>query len=159
MVPIRRNYADELIRARPQRGLFPRKEALLFSERVYYSDPRTVSVLTPGTLLVFYESLTDDGVGAAIACARVVRSGLAIDRDIPMETRRRGVLETGDPLISGTRNLTFFDNLMVLSMPVRLQRLKEMGCWHSGNLVTSRPLSTEQFQLIVKEGLPSAKLY
>lgn len=82
MVPIRRNYADELIRARPQRGLFPRKEALLFSERVYYSDPRTVSVLTPGTLLVFYESLTDDGVGAAIACARVVRSGLALDRDI-----------------------------------------------------------------------------
>lgn len=77
----------------------------------------------------------------------------------PTETRRRGVLEAGDTLTSGTRNLTFFDNLMVFSKPVRLQRLKEMGCWHSGNLVTSRSFSTEQFQLIVKEGLPNAKLY
>jgi GNAT superfamily N-acetyltransferase len=159
MVPIRRNYADELIRCRPQRGLFPRKEASLFSERVYYSDPRTVSVLTPGTLLMFYESMPDGGLGAAIACARVVRSGLAIDREIPAETRRRGVLEADDALGSGTRNLTYFDNLFVLSKPVPLQRLKELDCWDSSNLVTSKPISTKQFQLITKEGLPNAKLY
>lgn len=162
IVPIRTNYADELLRARPQRGLFPRKEASLFSERVYYSDPRTASVLTPGTLIIFYESLKDEGLGAAIACARVVRSGLAVGREISLETRRRGVLDTEKFEQLGPsemRNLTFFDNIMTFANPVSLEKLREIGCWDKSNLVTSRPISGENFQLIVKEGHPNATLY
>jgi hypothetical protein len=162
IVPIRTNYANELLRARPQRGLFPRKEASLFSERVYYSHPHTASVLTPGTLLVFYESLRDEGLGAAIACARVVRSALAVGREISTETRRRGVLDIeklDDPGPSGMRKLTFFDNIMIFANPVSLEHLRQMGCWEKSNLVTSRPISAEHFQLIVKEGAPNAKLY
>jgi hypothetical protein len=162
MVPIRTNYANELLRVRAQLGLFPRKEASLFSERVYYSDPRTALVLTPGSLLVFYESSEDEGLRAAIACARVVRSALAVGREISTETRRRGVFDTDKLEHQGpqqTRNLTFFDNLMIFAKPVSLERLREIGCWEKSNLVTSRPISAEHFQLIVKEGVPNAKLY
>ena len=162
IVPIRTNYANELLRAGPQRRLFPSKEALLFSERVYYSDPRTAAVLRPGTLLLFYESLKGEGLGAAIACARVVRSALAVDQDISTETRRRGVIDielSESPGSPTTRNLTFFDNLMIFAKPVTLERLREMGCWEKSNLVTSRPIATEHFQQIVKEGAPNAKLY
>lgn len=162
MVPIRPSYANELLRVGSQRGLFPRKEASFFSERVYYSDRRTASVLTPGALLVFYESSRDEGLGAAIACARVVRSALAVDREISTETRRRGVLDAEKLEHEGppeTRNLTFFDNLMIFANPVSLERLREAGCWDKSNLVTSRPISTEHFQRVVKEGAPNAKLY
>jgi GNAT superfamily N-acetyltransferase/predicted nucleic acid-binding protein len=159
LVPVRPEYAAELLESRSQRKMFPRMEASLFSERVYYSSQRTASVLQPGTLLLFYESSQSGKPGAVIACARVIRAALAFRPDISEETRRRGVLSPAqiDKLgRCGPKNLTYFDNMMRFRKPVQVRRLRQVGC--KGTLVTSKRVSAECFRRVVEEGEPCALL-
>jgi hypothetical protein len=134
-------------------------EAALFSERVYYSNQRTASVLQPGTLLLFYESSEPGKPGAVIACARVIRGALAFRPDISEETQRRGVLSPAqiDKLgRRGPKNLTYFDNMMRFKNPVQVKRLRQIGC--TGTFVTSKRVSAECFGRVVEEGEPCALL-
>lgn len=61
IVPIRRTYADDLFGASPQLSLLSSPEAVLLSQRAYFSDPRSVSVLMEGAPVLFYESSKNDG--------------------------------------------------------------------------------------------------
>jgi len=160
LVPIRPEYSSELLESGLQLVMFPRMEAALFSERVYYSNRRTASVLQPGTLILFYESAGTSKPGAVVACARVIRSALALRPDIPAETQRHGVLRPTEIDRLGNRreprNLTYFDNLMRFRNPVRVERLRQIRC--VGTLITSARISVEHFRQMVKEGDPCALL-
>jgi GNAT superfamily N-acetyltransferase/predicted nucleic acid-binding protein len=157
IVPIRRSYAAQLLGSSPQNHLFPKYEASLLSRRAYLSGTRALTATVPGTVLLFYESQRGGGRGAVIACARSVENSLSPTRELPPSIKARGVLE--DRAIerigaSGTTGITLFDTIFQFSKPVPLDRLRELGFVDPTNLVTSRKISHEQLQSILKEGMP-----
>ncbi len=96
IVPIRRIFADQLLGASRQMSLLPKREALLFSERIYFSASRNANLFKAGTPLLFYESGRDGGSAAATACARVVKTTVLKKIDISSHLLRHGVLESDD---------------------------------------------------------------
>lgn len=155
IVPIRRVFADDLFGASPQLSLLASPEAVLLRERMYFSSPKTLSLLTEGTPLVFYESSRKGGRSSAIAAARVVDSHLMFKRDVAPSVRRRGVVEESTLERLSTSNTvaaTTFDNIMVFKCPVPLRRLREIGCVDRANFVTARPVSARKLAQILKEG-------
>jgi GNAT superfamily N-acetyltransferase/predicted nucleic acid-binding protein len=155
IVPIRRIFADQLLGASRQMSLLPKREALLFSERIYFSASRNANLFKAGTPLLFYESGRDGGSAAAIACARVVKTTVLKKIDISSHLLRHGVLESDD-LEQLTANdsicVTTFDNIMHLEHPVPLDRLRELGCVDASNLVCSRQISDQQLVSVLREG-------
>jgi hypothetical protein len=162
IVPIRRPYADDLLRTSQQRHLLPLPEAAIRNERLYLSSPRTLRVLVPGSVLMFYESVgRERGRGAVIACARVVRNALREAATVSPELARRGVLTTQEIAglsTTGTTALIYFDQLMRLTRPVCLGRLRDLGCVDRANLVTARRIPTSAALSILEEGKPSVTL-
>ena len=154
VVPIKPAYAKALLEIGSQLTMFRRRDAVLFSERVYYSHARTASVLAPGTLILFYESSESARPGAAVACARVVRSALGLQTDVPTETQQKGVLRPEEIERLGG-NLTYFDNMLRFKKPVGIRRLREIGCGR-GTMVTSKRISLDEFRRVIKEGEPIA---
>jgi hypothetical protein len=76
-------------------------------------------------------------------------------KEISAEMFRHGVLDSDDLTeltASETVAVTTFDNVMPLERPVSFDRLRELGCVDSLNLVCARPLSYEQFGAVIKEG-------
>lgn len=47
---------------------------------------------------------------------------------------------------------TTLDNVMKLRKPVALKHLREFGCIDGANLITSRPITSDQLQQIMTEG-------
>jgi predicted nucleic acid-binding protein len=162
IVPIQRTYADQLLNTAGQPSLFPPPEAAVRHERLYLSSPRTLSVLTPSTIVLFYESIGDDyGRGAIIAAAQIVRTAIREATALDSGTTRRGVLsweEIGSLSISGRTALTFFNQVMRFDNPVGLSRLRALGCADGANFVTARRIDESAAFAIIEEGKPSARL-
>jgi hypothetical protein len=162
VVPIQRTYADQLLRSASQQSLFPAPEASVWQEKLYLSSPRTLSVLKPGTVILFYESIgNDSGRGAIIAAAQVVRTAVRETIAIVPGEIRRGVLsseEIGTLSVSGRTALTFFNQLMRLDNPVGLSRLRALGCADGANFVTARRIEEAAALAIIQEGEPSVRL-
>jgi predicted nucleic acid-binding protein/GNAT superfamily N-acetyltransferase len=162
VVPIQRTYADQLLRSASQQSLFPPPEASVWHEKLYLSSPRTLSVLTPGTIILFYESIGNDGGrGAIIAAAQVIRTAVREAIDVLPGETRRGVLsseEIGALSVSGRTALTFFNHVMRLAKPVGLSRLRTLGCVDGTNFVTARRIEESAAFAIIQEGEPSVKL-
>lgn len=155
IAPIRRVYSERLLQASAQLLLEPNREAALFSERVYFSSSRNLRFLSPNTALLFYESGSGGGKASVIAVARVRNTEVHIKKEISAEMFRHGVLDSDDLTeltASETVAVTTFDNVMPLERPVSSDRLRELGCVDSLNLVCARPLSYEQFGAVIKEG-------
>jgi GNAT superfamily N-acetyltransferase/predicted nucleic acid-binding protein len=155
VVPIRWRYAEQLLQASPQLLLAPSREASLFSDRVYFSSARNVRVLSSGTPLLFYESGGGGGRAAVTAVARVTGSEVHSKADVSAELLRHGVLDSQDLvdlMASGFVAVTTFDNVMAFERPVRLDRLRQIGCVDGSNLVTARPITHEQLVTILEEG-------
>ena len=157
IVPIRAAFADQLLDPAPQGALFPRYEASLLASRTYFSDARTLPVLTPGTVLFFYESKRDGGRGAVIACARSVENSNRLVSDVDQAAARRGVLEnqTIRRISRGGRTcVTIFDTVFRFVRPVPFSRLRSLQCADASNLVTSHPIQYSQVLMLLKEGEP-----
>ncbi len=155
IVPIRRTYADDLFGLSPQLSLLSSPEAVLLSQRAYFSDPRTAGVLTEGTPLLFYESGEHHGRKSIIAAARVVETSLVLKEDIDSNLRRRGVLSPKEMRQIGSRMnvlATRFDNILVLRDPVGISRLRDIGCVDRRNLVTAQQVGNEHAATILQEG-------
>jgi GNAT superfamily N-acetyltransferase len=155
IVPIRRRFAEELFDSSPQRSLLPRQEAALFTERVYYSDPKTVSILKAGMPILFYESMRDKGRGTVFACGRIVRVELRTSEEVTNDLERRGVLSAKimrAMRYSGQVAITFFDNITKLKNPVEWQVLRQMHCIDRANLVTARTLRADQLYNLLTAG-------
>ncbi len=114
-----------------------------------------MSVVTEGSPLLFYESGTGGGQSAIVAVARAVGVTLEMKKTIPSNVERRGVLDKKAlDRISATEKVavTRFDNIMMFEKPVRLARLREIGCVDGSNLVTARRVSPEHLAMILDQG-------
>jgi len=157
LVPIRRDYAEHLLGHLDQIQLLARAKALLYQQRHYLSAPRTLKAFKRGSLMFFYESAHKNGLKAVVAVARVVNAYLSAEGIVEKGDLDRSVLETGDLAAIGKseiKTVVVFDNLIKMIKPVPLESLKKFGCGEATQLLTSRPLSTEQIESILLEGFP-----
>ena len=162
VVPIQRAYADLLLNTAYQHSLFPPPEAAVLGEKLYLSSPRTLSVITAGAIIFFYESIgTDNGRGAIVATAQVSRTAVKETATIDPGTTRRGVLTSEE--VSGVSandrvGLTFFNQLMRFESLIALSRLRALGCADGANFVTARQIDETAALSIIEEGKPSVRL-
>jgi ribosomal protein S18 acetylase RimI-like enzyme/predicted nucleic acid-binding protein len=156
IVPIRPEFAAQLLGTSQQTSLLPTQGAQLFHERVYYSRSGNARLLPHGSPVVFYESGKGrQGRSAAIALARVLRTELEVKKEVCLHDFEHGVLDAnGLESISSRDKLavTTFDNVIPLKFPVSLRRLRGMGCVGGANLISATRLDAEQFAAIVQEG-------
>ena len=156
ITPIRRRYAEHLLSQSPQGSLLPRARASLYVEKHYMSAERTLRHFRRGTIILFYESSRDHGAAAIVAVARVQRAYLkpadAIDRtDLdPSVLDAESLGAIGN---SKLKTVTVFDNLMPLPRHVPLAKLKSIGCGNATQLISTRPITNEQLQCIIREAL------
>ena len=153
IAPIQRVFADDLFGTSRQLSLLPSKEAVMSSERVYFSSARNRVVLQEGRILIFYESGKDNGRSAAIAAARVLATEVVEKRSVSSTLLRKGVLEESQiSELSSTDQIavTRFDNVLVFSDPVPLAMLRELECVDGANLVTARTLSANRVTALLE---------
>jgi hypothetical protein len=157
IVPIARNYADDLLGTSNQFPLFGSPEAAFLTRRTYFNSPRVPALMRPGVPILFYESKRSGGRGAIVAVARIVDATVAAKQQVPEEALRRAVVEDLDPLSSSSEVLaTTFDNLVRLPMPVSLNRLREIGADGPSNLQTTTALTSAGLSAILELGWSSA---
>ncbi len=159
VVSIQRQYADLLLNTADQQSLFAPPEASVIGERLYLSSPRALTSLTPGSVILFYESKrADNRRGAIVAAATVTRTAIKETSEIGTETTRRGVLSSDEvQTVSSTdkTSLTFFSQLFRFKSPVGLSRLDELGCVDGAKFVTARGIDFNAASIIMDEGKPS----
>jgi len=158
VVPIRARFASDLFGNSPQIPLLHSPEARFLREKVYFSDPKTCPLLQRGTLMLFYESGKEHGRSSLFAAARVIRTDLVPKEGVFKEILRRGVL-TEEKLRRMGRSefsaATIFDNILHFRNPISFKRMQELGFKDPANLITTRSVSDEVFELMVHEGNPS----
>lgn len=155
IVPIREQYARELLGSSPQFSLLAPPEAILRRERVYISAPNTIRRMTPGTPVLFYESLDGNGRGSVIALARITDSRVVSKVEALDKVKQRGVLDdrTLEQRSVGEKvTETSFDNIFLFNSPVTLKRLRQLGCLDGSNLVTAKTISFDKLSQVIKEG-------
>lgn len=157
LVPIQRQFADELLDSSEQLGLLPVQGASLLREKVYFSNSRNARVLRRGLPLIFYESSTNGGRSAAIAIGRILETVVASKTEIPTVILNHGVLgaDSVEKLTSSSKvAITTFDNLFRLKNPISVRRLRELRCGGGANFISATSITPDQLQTIVKEGKP-----
>lgn len=159
IVPIQERFARDLFNSHPQLSLLAPPEAILRNERVYVSDPKTLSKMSPGTPILFYESKRTRGRGAVIAVARITESQVVSKIEVLESVQSRGVLtERTLAEIGNEKEVTetAFDNIFVLRRPVALARLQALGCDDGTHFVTATPVPASAVIEIVNEGWADA---
>lgn len=155
LAPIRRGYAEQLFEGAPQLSLTPKREASLFSERVYFSAARNSQIFMPGTPILFYESGGGGGRACAIAVARVVKTETHAKSQVPQQYLRHGVIDP-EKLENLSSNeqiaVTSFDNVIIFENPIKLERLRELNCIDGSNLVSARRITYQQLVAVLEEG-------
>ncbi|WPH20827.1 GNAT family N-acetyltransferase [Variovorax paradoxus] len=164
LVPIQRGYSEHLLNHLDQLQLLPHGKALLYRQRHYLSDPRTLKAFQRGSLMFFYESSgKGKGLMAVVALARVTNAYLSPVDAVDRADLERSALEPSNLAAIGkseTKVVVAFDNLMKLPRPVSLKSLRRFGCGQATQLLTSRRITPDQIRNILLEGLqyePSAE--
>jgi hypothetical protein len=155
IAPIRRGYAEQLLEGAPQMSLTPKREASLFSERVYFSAARNSHIFISGIPLLFYESSGDGGRSSVIAVARVLKTEIHPKSQVPIQHLRHGVVDPSKlESLSSNESIavTSFDNVIIFENPVKLNRLRQLDCVDGANLVSAKRISHEQLVTILEEG-------
>ena len=156
ITPIQRGFAEHLLEHSSQRSLLPRARANLYSERHYLSAKKTLKLFVRGTIILFYESGKDHGAAAIVAVARVQRAYLrpraAVDRaDLdPSVLTAETLTAIGR---SEMKTVTVFDNLITLPKAVPLAALRRLGCGKATQLISTTPITSDQLQAILQDGL------
>jgi len=157
IVPIARNYADDLLGTSEQLPLFGSPEAAFVSRRAYFNSPRTSALMRPGVPILFYESKRSGGRGAIVATARIVDVTVIAKQEVPNDLLRRAVVEDLDPLSASTDVLvTTFDNLLRFPTPVTFEVLRDLGAAGSSNLQKTTVLTSAHLSKILELGWPHA---
>lgn len=155
IVPIRRTFADQLLNTAQQMSLLPSNAAAMFHERVYYRTARNLSLLSPGSIIVFYESGRNSGRSAAVAIARVRDTAQVPKSEVAAVLLRHGVLNENEigKLSKGEMIAsTVFDGVIRFPKPIPRCLLKQLGAIDGANLVTARQLTVTQVTAIAKNG-------
>lgn len=153
IVPIARNYADDLLGTGDQFPLFGSPEAAFVARRTYFNSPRTATLMRPGVPILFYESKRSGGRGAIVAAARIADATVVAKLHVPDDLLRRAVVEDLGPL-SATSDLlaTSFDNLLRFPTPVSLETLRRLRVDVSANLQTTTALPYARLAEILELG-------
>ena len=152
MIPIRQEYADELLPSTVrQLSALPGKEAALRLEKAYFSGAGRHRLLTPGKIAIFYISRKRQ---EAVASARITFSGSLTKTQAVLNLGRQGVL-TEDEIHQRTNRkgevtAFTFDNLISFPMCIPYRELKEMGCIGKTNLVSAEALSHDSLCRIIE---------
>lgn len=158
IVPLRRVFSEHLLRHLPQASLLPQLRAQLYQQRHYLSHPRNLVKFSAGSLMFFYESQKQGGLGAIVAVARVVRSYLQ-DRDAMGHAELDASVLDADQLeIIGktdTRTVTVFDNLNILPNPVFGETLRDLDCGAPVKLVSTQIINSKQVESILAKAYGS----
>jgi ribosomal protein S18 acetylase RimI-like enzyme/predicted nucleic acid-binding protein len=158
IVPISRNYADDLLGTTQQLPLFGSPEAAFVTRRTYFSSPRTASIMRPATPILFYESVRSGGRGAIVAAARISDAVIMQKDQVSDEEFRRAVVEDLDSLTGGSETLvTSFDNILRFPSPVSLDTLRQLGAQGRVNFQTATAVASESFDTILELGWPRAR--
>ncbi len=153
IVPIAKNYADDLLGTGDQLPLFGSPEAAFVARRTYFNSARTASLMRPGVPILFYESKRSGGRAMIVAVARIVDATVMDKRQVSTELLRRAVVEDLEPMSTSTDVLaTTFDNLLRFPVPVSLDKLRKIGAEGSANLQTTTPLSYAALNAILELG-------
>lgn len=155
IVPIQEQYARELLGSSPQLSIFAPPEAILRRERVYISAPSTLRRMTPGTPILFYESLDGNGRGCVIALARITESRVVSKMEALGKLKQRGVLDDrtlAQRSVGEVVTETTFDNIFLFRSPVALKRLRQLGCADGSNLVSAKTISFDKLSQVIEEG-------
>lgn len=157
IIPIRKDYADELLGTYEQLSFSQNFAASLFHVRAYISSPRNKNKLLDGTLALFYESGSDGyGRSAITAAASILGTTIAPKSEIASAHLKRGVLDAEDLQVITSQQtvaVTLFANTIVFRNPVPLNRLRQLAACDGANLVTVREITIEQFVQIAREGI------
>jgi hypothetical protein len=136
-------------------SLLPSNAAAMFHERVYYRTARNLSLLSPGSIIVFYESGRNNGRSAAVAIARVRDTAHVPKSEVAAVLLRHGVLnenEIGKLTKGELIASTVFDGVIRFTKPIPHCLLKQLGAIDGANLITARQLTTAQVTAIAKIG-------
>jgi ribosomal protein S18 acetylase RimI-like enzyme len=153
VVPIAKNYADDLLGTGAQMPLFGSPEASFVARRTYFNSPRTAPLMRPGVPILFYESKRSGGRGAIVAAARIADATVLEKQQVSDDLLRRAVVEDLEPMSVSTEVLaTTFDNLLRFPLPVSLEKLRELGAEGSANLQTTTALSYDALNSILELG-------
>jgi hypothetical protein len=155
ILPIRRIFAEHLFAGAGQLPLLPRESAVLSSDRVYFSSPRSAKKLMPGIPVVFYESASGNGRMAAFACATVRSNRVIWAETISERLLKKGVLSRTmieDRSIEGRISILHFENILLFQHPIPFLRLKEIGAVDGANLITVQKLQPTVLAAILTEG-------
>lgn len=155
IVPIARQYADELLGTSDQQtlGFVINKKAAFLSIRGYVNSPRAAKSMRPGMPIVFYESKrSQNGRGAAIAVGRIVNSVIVSKAQIATSSNNRIVIDDAAQF-SATKDvlLTTFDNIMPFPQLVPLARLRELNAVGKANLISAQVLTCDQLTAVLTD--------
>jgi hypothetical protein len=156
ITPIQKDFAAHLLDHSPQGTFLPRVRAAQYMERHYFSSERTLKFFTRGTIILFYESGKGGGAAAIVAIGRVQRAFLKQDETIDQTDFAPSVLNSKTLASIGTsktKTVTAFDNLIVLPRSVPLRSLQRIKCGAPNQLITTRPINSEQLNAIISEAL------
>lgn len=156
ITPVQRDFSEHLLGHLPQRSLLPQSRVALLRERHYLSGSRTLKHFKRGGLILFYESMRRGGLGAVVAIARTKQAYLKPQEALQSEDLDPSVLDQTNIEAIGQskmKTVTIFDNVMPFPRPVPIETLKRIGCGRPTDLLTTRPITDHQLQVIISEGI------
>ena len=156
ITPVQRDFSEHLLGHLPQMTLLPQSRVALFREKHYLSGPRTLKHFKRGGLILFYESLKRGGLGAIVAAARIQQAYLKLQDDLESSDLNPSVLDTASLEAIGRskmKTVTVFDNVMHFPHPIPLDTLRRIGCGKATDLLTTHPITDDQLQVILSEGM------
>ncbi len=156
ITPIKRSFSEPLLGHSPQMSFLPMARAALYQEKHYLSSPKTLSMFTQGTAILFYETLKDRGSGAIVAVARVKHAYLKTQEMLEASDLDPSVLDSSGLEAIGQskiKTVTVFDNLFPFPNPVQLSILQAIGCGSPTDLITTHRINDQQLQRILSEGM------
>ncbi|WP_081720567.1 MULTISPECIES: hypothetical protein, partial [unclassified Afipia] len=153
IVPISRSYAADLLGTDQQYSLLDVPEATFMSRRTYFNTTNAARAMIRGAVIAFYENGKKGGRGAIVALGRIVDVTTVPVGNIPEKLGRGAVVEDIGAITSAQRVLaTTFDNLVPLQTPVKLKKLREIGCDTRTNFISATPVSAPHLKAIVDAG-------
>lgn len=155
ITPVKRGFSEHLLGHLPQKSLLPQSRVVLFRERHYLSDSRTLKRFKRGELILFYESLKQSGLGAIVSIARIQKAYWKLQGNLESADFDPSVLDpaTVDAIgRSAIKTVTVFDNVMHFPTPIPMKTLKRIGCGSPTNLLTTHSITDQQLQVILSEG-------
>jgi hypothetical protein len=158
ITPIQRSFSEPLLGHSDQGSLLPDFSSSLFAQKHFVSTSRSLKHFSRGTIILFYESGKKNGRSALVAIAKVQAAYLREASMLSTAEYERSVL-TAESLESiGTEQLktvTVFDSIFALPKQIPLTILEELGCGRPTDLITTRPITADQLQAILKRAFPN----